>query len=214
MNVSRMKPDAFGFTQIADMIGGERLSSSRHAVEERLYRAIPLLRTLYMRVFEAANASNKPHEVDPKLIQDARAILEMALEELPDPDNNLAFNEIDSYEFRSLDAMRGVLVKNQALQDALVSMEVLARPDTSLRDVRVAVEWLYNHQHDLPEGKAHWRRCMDIVSARGLLLEWVKATDASPAQPSVHTEETLKHQKKADRAMQTFADVMKSAPIV
>ena len=214
MNVSRMKTDAFGFGQIADMIGGESLSSSRYAVEERLYRAIPLLRTLYMRVDEAASASNKPHEVDPTLIQDARVILEMALEELPNPDNNAAFNEIESYEFRSVDAVRGVLVKNQALQEALKAMEVLARPDTSLRDVRAAVEWLYNHQQCLPEGEALWTRCMGIVSARGLLLEWVKVTDASPAQPSVHTEETLKHKKKADRAMATFVDVMSSAPLV
>ena len=189
------KIDAFGFSEAASRISTTGLTCQVNQIALDCYRSAGILRVLRQSLLNGDKG-----EVS---LYDVQAAVEAALAAMPDPDGE-SFNAIDDISCDVNQAVRSLLLRQQAVADLLEAMEVAARMDCTLDEVNEAANTAYGIVTILPDGQRHWDAFCELIVRRGLSVELIDLGPSFGPRPKVHTPETRKLSKVVQRRTAAF----------
>lgn len=189
------KIDAFGFSEAASRISTTGMCRQVYQIAQDCCRSAGILRVLRLSLLNG--------DKDEVSLYDVRAAVEAALAAMPDPDGE-RFNAIDDISGDINQAVRSLLLRQQAVADLLEAMEVAARMDRTLEEINEAANIAYGVVTILPDGQRHWDTFCELIVRRGLSVELIDLGPGFGPRPKINTPETLKLSKAVQRKTAAF----------
>jgi hypothetical protein len=190
------KIDAFGFSEATSRISTTGLTRQVDIIAHDCYRSAGILRILRLSLLNC----NK----DEISLYDVQAAVEAALAVLPNPDGE-HFTAIDDISHDVNQAVRSLLLRQQAVADLLEAMEVAARMDRTLDEINEAANTAYGVVTILPDGQCHWDAFCELIVRRGLTVKLIELAP-NVIHPQVDTPEGHRRNAKLIRKAIALGD--------